>query len=158
MKKLLAILMVLMMTVGMLAACKAPAATDNGTEAEAASNELNLMDMYTIQDPEGVEYDQRTALYAPTLESDENYARGVRHTFVVFYGKDGKGVYMYEVTVCDTPENAEAYKTLVDADKVDGNVVIVTSDAAFFTAMESFIPDLKTWIDNMSASGLMPLE
>ena len=155
MKKLLAILMVLVMMAGMLVACKAPAATENGEEV---SKELNLMDMYTIKDPEGVEYDQRVALYAPMLESDENYGRGVRHTFEVLYGKDGKGVYMYEVTVCDTPENAAAYKELAGADTVDGNVVIGSSDAAFFAAMEAFIPDLQTWIDNLSMSGFMPLD
>lgn len=155
MKKLLAVLMVLVMATGMLVACKAPEATDNGKEA---SNELNLMDMYTIKDPEGVEYDRRVVLYAPTLESDENYALGLRHTFEVLYGKDGKGVYMYEVAVCDTPENAAAYKELAGFDKSDGNVAIDASDAAFFAAMESFIPDLQTWVDNLSMSGFTPID
>lgn len=154
MKKLLAILMILVMTAGIPVACSAPAATEN---TEAPSNEVNLLDMYTVKDPEGVEYDQRVALYAPVIPSADEYADGQRELFVVFYGKDNQGVYMVTVVIFDTEENAATYA----AEKgytADGKAVISTNDTSFFVAMSSFIPDLQTWIDNNQQSGMIELD
>ena len=111
--------------------------------------------MYSVEDHEGVEYDQRTALYMPVLESDEHCADGARHLFAVYYGKDGKGVYMYSVEIFDSKESATAYQENTGAGEVDGVAYITVSDANFFTAMESFIPDLQTFIDNSMASGMI---
>lgn len=122
------------------------------------SSTVNLMDYYTVTDPEGVDYDQRVALYMPVLESDEHYADGCREVFTVLYGKEGKGVYMYNVEIYETEEQATAYMESAGNGEVDGTAYITTSDAAFFTAMESFVPDFDTWVNNMMASGMMELE
>lgn len=122
------------------------------------SSTVNLMDYYTVTDPEGVDYDQRVALYMPILESDDHYADGCREMFTVLYGKEGKGVYMYNVEIYETEEQATAYMESAGNGEVDGTAYITTSDAAFFTAMESFVPDFDTWVNNMMASGMMELE
>lgn len=156
MKRLLVVWMAAVMLVYTLAGCGAK--TPDGGGAQSDSSVVNLMDMYSVEDPEGVEYDQRTALYMPVLESDELYASGARHVFSVYYGKEGKGVYLYAVTIFDSEESASAYQESVGAGEVDGTAHIGTSDADFFTAMESFIPDLQTWIDNSMASGMIEVE
>ena len=131
---------------------------ENGGDAGSGASSVNLKDMYTVADPEGVEFDQRVALYMPILESDEHYADGCRYTFTVLYGLAGKGVYMYNVEIYETEEQAAAYLAAAESGQVDGTAYITTSDAAFFAAMESFIPDLDTWINNMMASGMMELD
>lgn len=164
MRKLLAMLLSASMVACMFTGCGAgsdenqsttPTATEAPTED---TSKVNLMDLYTIEDPEGVTYDQRVVLYTPELEGSEHYAEGAREIFCVLYGNEGKGVYMYNVEIFDTEENAEAYKAKAEAGSTDGKAYITTSDATFFATMEAFIPDLQTWIDNMSMSGMMELE
>lgn len=183
MKKLFAVLLVSLMLAAAFAGCtntpntpdptEAPVATDApateapATEAPAtevpatdepvADNTVNLMDMYTVTDPEGVEYDQRTALYMPYIEGSEEYNAGMRYSFMVFYGKDGQGVYLYTVSIFDTEENAAAYAAQNEVE-ADGTAVVMTNDATFFAAMSAFIPDLQTWIDNNMMSGYMELD
>lgn len=141
------------------AASGSATASGSSTTAEGGdSSTVNLMDYYTVTDPEGVDYDQRVALYMPLLESDDHYADGCREVFTVLYGKDGKGVYMYNVEIYETEEQATAYMESAGNGQVDGTAYITTSDAAFFTAMESFVPDFDTWVNNMMASGMMELE
>lgn len=140
-------------TSGSTSAAGSSSAAESGDGAT-----VNLMDYYTVTDPVGVDYDQRIALYKPLLESDDHYADGCRETFTVLYGKDGKGVYMYNVEIYETEEQATAYMESAGQGEVDGTVYITTSDAAFFTAMESFVPDFDTWVNNMMASGMMELE
>lgn len=177
MKRFAAMLMTLLLLVCVLPGCSSTKETGstNGPESSAstgsaaASNDaassdsddsstVNLMDYYTVSDPEGVDYDQRIALYMPLLESDEHYADGCRELFTVLYGKDGKGVYMYNVEIYETEEQATSYMETAGSGEVDGTAYITTSDEAFFTAMESFVPDLDTWVSNMMASGMMELE
>lgn len=134
----------------------ASGSSDSAEAGDSAS--VNLMDYYTVTDPAGVDYDQRVALYMPILESDEHYADGCREVFTVLYGKDGKGVYMYNVEIYETEEQATAYMESAGNGEVDGTAYVTTSDAAFFTAMESFVPDFDTWVNNMMASGMMELE
>lgn len=159
MKKLLAVLLAALMLVCLLVACSDQGEDDKkGNSGNDDPTVVNLMDMYSVKDPEGLEYDKRVALYMPTLESDESYAVGLRHSFVVLYGKDGKGVFMYDVEIFDSEESATAYKNDAGDGKVDGAAWISESDATFFAAMEAFIPDLQTWIDNMSMSGMIELD
>ena len=159
MKRLFAVWMAAMMLVCTLAGCGAKNTGDGKTEpAQEDDSVVNLMDMYFVKDPEGVEYDQRVALYMPILESNEHYADGARHLFSVFYGKEGKGVYLYPIELFDSEESAAAYRDTTEAGEVDGTAYITTSDASFFTAMESFIPDLQTWINNSMASGMLELD
>jgi hypothetical protein len=130
-----------------------------GSADTADTSVVNLKDMYTVTDPEGVDYDTRVALYMPVLESDEHYADGCRYMFAVLYGKDKKGVYMYSVEIYETKEQAAAYMASQDnKGEVDGVAYIVRSDATFFVKMESFIPDLDTFISNMEQSGMMELD
>jgi len=128
------------------------------TEVKDDSATVNLMDMYTVTDPEGVEYDQRIALYKPILESDDHYADGCRYMFSVLYGKEGKGVYMYSVEIYETEKQAADYQATTGTGEVDGVVYVVTSNADFFASMESFVPDLDTWINNLSESGMTEIE
>ena len=159
MKKVISLLMAVLMVACLLAACgNSNSAENSGKPSEADPTVVNLMDMYSVKDPDGVEYDQRVALYAPVLESDESYATGVRHNFAVLYGKDGKGVYMYSVDIFDTEDSAKAYAEDAGQGTVDGTVVVTTSDASFFATMESFVPDLQTWIDNMMMSGMVEVD
>lgn len=155
MKKIFAVLLSVLMLLSLLTACGGDP-TEGTTPPDPTK--VNLMDMYTVSDPEGVEYDQRVALYAPTLESEESYASGSRHIFAVLYGKDGKGVYMYDIIVFDTAESANTYLEAAGEGTVDGAVYISECDATFFAAMEAFIPNLQTWIDNMMASGMIEVE
>ena len=153
MRKIFAMILSAVMLLCMFAGCSAQGG--NETTQPADPTVVNLMDMYSVKDPEGLEYDQRTALYAPALEGNEDYQSGVRHTFAVLYGKDGKGVFMYDVVIFDSEATATAYKDAAGEGKVDGTVWVNETDATFFTAMESFIPNLQTWIDNMKASGMI---
>lgn len=176
-KKVLALLMAIGMMMCLLAACSGE--KDQGTSSQVSSSasdqtsssvadqtgssaaeasQVNLMDMYTVTDPEGVEYDQRVALYQPVLESDENYAAGQRDVFAVLYGKDGKGVFMYDVIVFDTADSANAYQKNAGSGQVDGTVYVKESGAELFAAMESYVPTFQTWIDNMMASGMVEVE
>ncbi len=174
MKKLFALLMAAMMLVCMLAGC---GEQKNNGNAQGEPNQgnvdtpqdetdpsgeddsvVNLMDMYSVEDPEGVEYDQRVALYMPVQESDESYATGVRHDFAVLYGKENKGVYMYDVEMFDSEESATAFQEAAGEGTVDGTAYIAESDADFFAAMEAFIPDFQTYIDNMMMSGMVELD
>ena len=156
MKKLISLVLLAVMSIAMFAGCSGNVAPSEEKTAYIG-NKVNLYDMYTVTDPEGVEYDQRIALYAPVLESDDAYASGQRDLFVVFYGKDDQGVYMYTVMIFDTEANAAAFA----AEKgytADGKAVINTSDATFFAAMSSFIPNFQTWIDNNKQSGMIELD
>ena len=184
MKKLIAVLLVAVMAVSLFAACsgnndkpadptEAPATEVPATEVpatevpvtevpatpepEPVDNTVNLMDMYSVTDPEGVEYDKRVALYAPILESDENYASGQRYFFVVLYGKDDQGVYMYNVFIFDTEEHAAAYAAENNC-TADGKAAVSSNDASFFVAMSSFIPNFQAWIDNNLQSGMIELD
>lgn len=137
----------------------APAETAGAEASPAvADNQVDLNGVYTVTDPEGVEYDTRVALYRPVLETEEHYADGCRDLYTVLYGLDGKGVYMYSVEVYDTAADAEAYAAEQSSGEVEGNIFVSTSDAAFFTAMESFMPDLNAWIDSQMASGMMEID
>ena len=178
MKRFIAILMTSLLLLCLLAGCSSSGKTATGSSSSTGSGNassaaasgssaaveggdsstVNLMDYYTVTDPEGVDYDQRVALYMPVLESDEHYADGCREVFTVLYGKEGKGVYMYNVEIYETEEQATAYMESAGNGEVDGTAYITTSDAAFFTAMESFVPDFDTWVNNMMASGMMELE
>lgn len=172
MKRFAAIAIVLVLMLGVLSACgtesgkpsPAPAETTpaetapNESAAPVADNQVDLNGVYTVTDPEGVEYDTRVALYRPVLETEESYAAGCRDIFTVLYGLDGKGVYMYSVEVFETEEEAEAYAATQSVGEVDGKVYVTSSDASFFTAMESFIPDLNSWIDSQMASGMMEID
>lgn len=122
------------------------------------SHEVDLKGMYTVKDPENVTYDTREALYKPYLKSDENYAAGARYTFVVIYGKDSKGQYMYTVEIFDTEENAKAYQKKSGKGVVDGKAVVITSDAKVFEKMEAFVPKVDNWINNLKESGMMPVK
>lgn len=139
------------------AAQSSAAPADSAAASDSASDTVNLMDLYTVTDPADVSYDRRVVLYKPLIESDDHYADGCRDTFTVLYGLNGKGVYMYSVEIYETAEQAQAYRDAADNGEVDGNVYITTSDAAFFTAMESFVPDFDTWVNNMTASGMMDI-
>lgn len=182
MKRFIAIFMTLLLVLCVLTGCsssgKTATSSGNATSAQSSADasssaaasgssaaaeggdsaSVNLMDYYTVSDPEGVDYDQRVALYMPILESDEHYADGCREMFTVLYGLEGKGVYMYNVEIYETEEQATAYMESAGNGEVDGTAYITTSDAAFFTAMESFVPDFDTWVNNMMASGMMELE
>ena len=57
----------------------------------------------------------------------------------------------------ETEDEAAAYAE-ANGGTADGAAAVSTSDASFFAAMASFIPDLATWIDNNKASGMMELE
>lgn len=153
MKKWFALTLAAVMLLCLFTGCDSKAGPGGGAD----SSTVNLMDLYTVTDPEGVEYDQRVALYKPVLESDEHYADGARESFCVLYGKDGKGVYMYSVETFETQEQAEAYLAESEVGKTDGSVYINETDADFFAAMEAFMPDLQSWIDNMMLSGMMEL-
>ncbi len=157
MKKFLAMVFAVIATLCLFAGCDL-LPTETPTEAPEDPTKVNLMDLYTVSDPEGVEYDQRVALYAPILEDDESYAAGARDSFSVFYGKDGKGVYMFSITIYETAEQASAYLAEAGMGTVDGTAYITTSDASFFQLMEEFIPDLQTWIDNLQLSGYITLD
>lgn len=182
MKRFIAIFMTLLLVLCVLTGCsssgKTATSSGNATSAQSSADasssaaasgssaaaeggdsaSVNLMDYYTVSDPAGVDYDQRVALYMPILESDEHYADGCREMFTVLYGLEGKGVYMYNVEIYETEEQATAYMESAGNGEVDGTAYITTSDAAFFTAMESFVPDFDTWVNNMMASGMMELE
>lgn len=153
MKRITAILLALLMLICALSGCSS---SDNSSQ-EDNSPTVNLMDMYTVTDPEGVDYDQRIALYMPVLESDDHYADGCRYTFTVLYGLEGKGVYMYSVEIYETEEQATAYMAATGIGETDGTAYITSSDATFFAMMESFVPDLDTWVNNMTESGMMEI-
>ena len=156
MKRITVLLLALVMMACILPSCAS--AEESAPETTVDPAVVNLMDMYSVTDPEGVDYDQRIAMYMPIIESDEHYADGCRHMFVVIYGNEGKGVYMYSVEIYETEEQATEYMVAAESGEVDGVVYIVSSDAAFFAMMESFIPDLDTWLTNLMLSGMMEIE
>ena len=190
MKKLIAVLIVVVMTVSLFAACsgnnnkpadptaapvtdapvteapatevpatEVPATEVPATEEPAVDNTVNLMDMYTVTDPEGLEYDQRIVLYAEiTEEYDETmYAAGIRHDFVVVYGKDNQGVFSYEVLVLETEEQAAEYAERNEGTQ-DGVCAILESDASYFEMMSAFLPDLQAYIAMMVGMGMTELD
>lgn len=138
--------------------------TENSVSASEASTqkggakEVNLNGMYTVKDPAGVDYDTRTALYKPVVNTDDTYAEGDRYSFMVIYGKEGKGQYMYAVEIFETADQATAYQKKAGKGTVDGKAVVVTSDATFFQKMESFMPTVDDWVNNSKESGMMPVE
>ena len=157
MKKLISAALLVILSVALFAGCSANNGASSGESTVYVGNTVNLMDMYTVTDPEGVEYDQRVALYAPVIQGNDEYDEGQRELFVVLYGKDDQGVYMYTVMIFDTEAHAAAYA----AEKgytVDGKAVINKNDASFFVAMSSFIPNFQTWIDNNKLSGMIELD
>ena len=159
MKKLFAVLMAAVLLVCMLAGCgdsgENPQGGNSGNDDPTV---VNLMDMYSVKDPEGVEYDKRIAYYMPVLEGSEDYARGLRNLFTVLYGKDGKGVFMYDVQIFDSEASAKAFQTEQGEGTVDGTAFIMETDAAFFAAMEAFMPDLQGWIDSFGQAGYIDLD
>ena len=141
---------------------EAPAAEVPETpESAPADNFVDLNGFYTITDPEGVEYDQRIVLYDELSEEDEDdatmYDLGIRHDFVVVYGKDNQGVFSYEVVVLETEEQAAAYAER-NGGTQDGTIVVLESDASYFEMMSAFLPDLQTYIDFMAGMGLTVLD
>ena len=184
MKKLISVILVVLMAAALFAGCsgstdkpadptaapatdapatevpatEAPVVTEAPTEEPAAENTVNLMDMYTVTDPEGVEYDTRRVFHSETPEDDYFYGSGLRHSFNVIYGKDDKAVYMYSVSVFETEEQAAAYVEEEEAGTVDGNCVVSVTETSFFEMMASMIPDLQGWIDNLITSGMTELD
>ena len=141
MKKAFAFVLAAVMMLTLVACGNADGQKDDGKKNE---HEVNLMDEYTVKDPEGVEYDQRVALYMPILESAEEYTTGARSSYTVLYGKENKGVFMTSVVIYDSEESAAAAQK--------------SSDATFFTAMEEFFPDFQSWIDTMQQAGMTQLD
>ena len=133
-------------------------ATEEPTEEPVADNTVNLMDLYTVTDPEGVEYDTRRVFHSETTEDNYYYASGLRHEFNVLYGKDDKAVSMCSVMVFETGEQAAAYVEEEESGTVDGSCVVTVSDASFFEMMSAVIPDLQGWIDNLTTSGMTEIE
>lgn len=156
MKRVIAILLALLALSCVLTGCSSQE-NEVPEDGEESSDTVNLMDVYSVTDPENLEYDRRVALYMPVLESDEHYSDGCRSLFTVLYGLDGKGVFMYSIEIYETEADAEAYQAASGSGEVDGTALVTTSDAAFFTAMESFVPDLDTWVSNLEASGMIEI-
>ena len=127
-------------------------------EVTVDGSTINLMGVHTVSDPEGVAFDKRTILYMPILETDDHYADGARELFCIIYEKDTKGVYMINVELFETADQAAAYATAQKNGEAKGAAYENISNADFFIAMEAFIPDAKTWIDNMMLSGMMEIE
>ncbi len=178
MKRTLAILLSVVLTISLLAACT-PA--DNNTEgtttaptstaptttaptttapttAPVVNNTVNLMDIYTITDPEGVEYDERIVLYKTYAAGDGMYEEGYRYSFIVVYGKETAPVFSYNVDVFETADQAEAYKVLAEGGQTDGNVYYSTIAADFFAMMAAMIPDVASYIALQSDAGYAKLE
>ena len=184
MKKLIPVLLVVLMAAALFAGCsansdkpadptaspvteapatevpatEAPVETEAPTEEPTTDNTVNLMDMYTVIDPEGLEYDTRRVFYSETPEDDFFYGSGLRHSFNVIYGKDDKAVYMYSVSVFETEEQAAAYVEEEETGTVDGNCVVTVTETSFFEMMASMIPDLQGWIDNLTTSGMTEID
>ena len=127
-------------------------------EVTIDGSSINLMGIHTVSDPEGVAFDKRTILYMPILETDEHYADGAREIFCIIYEKDTKGVYMINVELFETADQAAAYVATQKNGEAKGSAYENSNNADFFIAMEAFIPDAKTWIDNMMMSGMMEIE
>lgn len=178
MKRILAIVLTLVMLTAVLAAC-APA--DNNTEgtttaptstaptttaptttapttAPVVNNTVNLMDIYTITDPEGVEYDERVVLHMAYAAGDGMYEEGYRHSFIVVYGKETVPVFSYNVDVFETADQAEAYKVMAEGGETDGNVYYSTITADFFAMMAAMIPDVASYIALQTDAGYAKLE
>lgn len=158
MKKWIAVMLIAVLAVSLFA-CAGNQTKPVASEDASGKNPVNLKDMYTVYDPEGVEYDQCTVLYAEiTEEYDETmYAAGIRHNFCVIYGKDNQGVFMYEVSAFETEEQASAYAKKNDG-KQDGAFVVTESDASYFSMMSAFLPDLQAYIDMMVSMGMTKLD
>ena len=151
--KMTAFLMAMLLLTAALAGC-----SSGGEKGGTYSKEINLNDMYTLTDPEGLEYDERYVMYMPILESDETYAQGKRYFFSVLYGLENKGQYMYSVEIFETEEQAAAYQEAAGNGRVDGKAVVTENNADFFVAMEAFIPTLEDWVNSQKQSGMMDVE
>jgi len=155
-KKLTVTLLTLLMMVGALAGC---ASKSNESKApQKFDSKVNLMDMYTVTDPEGVDYDARYAMYMPILENSEDYNSGARYMFTVIYGKENKGQYMCTVEIFETEDQALAYQAEAGCGTVDGKAYINENDATFFATMESFVPTVADWVSNQKQNGMMDIE
>lgn len=175
-RKVYAILMMLCILMGVFAACSkkndnptptnvptnsptsAPTNAPTTAPTDVPKNVVDLKGMYTVKDPEGVEFDTRYELYMPYLKTAEEYAAGDRYTFSVIYGKDKKGQYMYAVDIFETEQQATAFQKKSGKGTVDGKAVVVISKADFFAKMEALIPTVDDWVNNMKQSGMMPIE
>ena len=82
---------------------------------------------------------------------------GIRHDFVVAYGKDNTSLYAYEVLVFETEEQAAAYAEQQGATQ-DGTVAILISDADYFDMMGSFLPTFESYITMMVSMGMTKLD
>lgn len=184
MKRTLAIVLSVVLTLSLLAACiptdnntegtttaptstaptttapttTAPTTTAPTTTAPVVNNTVNLMDIYTITDPEGVEYDERIVLYKTYSAGDSMYEEGYRHSFIVVYGKESAPVFSYNIDVYETADQAEAYKVLAEAGETDGNVYYSTVTGDFFAMMAAMIPDVASYIALQTDAGYAKLE
>lgn len=180
MKKLIALCLSVLMLACLLIGCAEKPATEGSTaapqttaapettpapetttapETNPADENNAVVDLngeYSLQDPEGVEYDERVILYAPAAE-DEEFGN-TPATYNVLYGKDGKGVYMYTVAILESEEAAAAYQEMMESGTVDDNVYVESADASFFAMMEAFIPDLQTYITTLEGAGMTKLD
>ena len=158
MKKTIALLLIAVLAVSLFA-CAGSQQKPDASEDASGKNPVNLKDMYTVYDPEGVEYDQRIVFYTEITEENDAtmYALGIRHDFVVVYGKDNQGVFSYEVVVLETEEQAAEYAGRNNG-KQDGAIVVLESDASYFEMMSAFLPDLQTYIDFMAGMGMTVLD
>jgi hypothetical protein len=158
MKKILSLMLVLVLSIGVLTGCAGK--TNDGDKKDEPKKEtsVDLQGNYTVKDPEGLEYDTRSAIYMPNIAGDGIYEKGGKVSYVVIYSLEKKGKYMFNVQVFDTEENAAAYQKEQGKGTVDGKVVVVENDENFFIQMESFMPTADDWINNMKQSGFMDLE
>ncbi len=179
MKRIVSILLSAVLVLGLMVACApadnntegtttaptstaptttAPTTTAPTTTAPVVNNTVNLMDIYTITDPEGVEYDERIVLHMAYAAGDSMYEEGHRHAFIVVYGKESKPVFSYNIDIFETAAQAEAYKVLVESGETDGNAYYSTITADFFAMMAEMIPDVASYIALQTDAGYAKLE
>jgi hypothetical protein len=176
--KFAATVLALFLLVGTLAGCSSNAAGTQsggssssaaGAQASVSSNsatgkkqasQVNLKGMYTVKDPNGVDYDARYALYKPVIKSDDDYAKGIRYIFSVIYSKANKGQYLYSVDIFETEKQAKAYMSSdgKGKGKVDGKAYVTESAADFFAKMAAYMPTADDWVKNQKQSGMMDIE
>lgn len=154
----MSLVLVLVLVAGVLAGCGTTSNGGNKTQKTKNEHSVDLQGKYTVKDPEGVKYDNRIALYKPFINGDDMYKQGARYSYMVFYGLNGKGQYMYDVEIFDTKENAAAYQKANSKATLDGTAVVTKNDATFFVKMEAFIPTLNDFISNEKQSGYMDLK
>jgi hypothetical protein len=111
-----------------------------------------------LTEPEGLEYDNRTILYKPYIQGEDEYSKGDRTSYVGIYSLKNKGKYMFTVEVFDTKAHASAYLKSDGKGTVDGNVWIGRNDETLFIKMASFVPTAGDWIKNLKQSGYMELK